>query len=362
MLANQDGMALLITIMTLAVLVVVTVQYSRDNWHELLVSHNYKTRNQLKMVAESGVNLGVALLQQDSNEEDFDSLLDNWAQASGANFSSLFDNIDLEVTIEDLSGKIQVNRLGMSNKNGSDNKDNNEEDNQEEENQEEDEESEEEQKQKDNETVVQEQIKQLLINLLLSENFTIEEDREAIEIVDALVDWIDEDDDESDQGAENSYYQSLKIPYDCRNGPIQNVEELLLVKGINREILFGVPGKSALADFVTVYGEDGKLNVNTANSIVIRAFDPLISEELVGDFQEFRTDEQNKEQLSQPTWYKNIGGWPGDVVLNDNLITVKSTYFKIKAVAKMDDITVKIAADVERNDENAVNILGRLVE
>lgn len=351
-LANQDGMALLITIMTLAVLVVVTVQYSRDNWHELLVSHNYKTRNQLKMVAESGINLGVAILQQDSNEEDFDSLLDNWAQAPSTNFNALFDNTELEVTIEDLSGKIQINRLGATNSKDGNNNNSNDENDENDENQEQNGDGERE----------QEQIKQLLVNLLLSENFAIEEDREAIEIVDALVDWIDEDDDESDQGAENSYYQSLKIPYSCRNGPVQNVEELLLVKGINYGILFGIPGKSGLADFVTVYGDDGKLNINTANSIVIRAFDPLISEELVEDFHAFRTDEQNKDQLSQITWYKNIGGWPGDVVLNDNLINVKSIFFKIKAVAKLDEITVQIAADVERSGKDAVNILGRLME
>ncbi len=353
-LANQDGMALLITIMTLAILVVVTVQYSKDNWHELLVSHNYKTRNQLKMVAESGINLGVALLQQDANEEDFDTLLDNWAQASRTDFNTLFDNIDLKVTIEDLSGKIQINKLGATNNvegNNNNNNDNNEENN--EENNKE---------QNGDGQGVQLQVKQLLVNLLLSENFAIEEDREALEIVDALVDWIDENDDESDQGAENSYYQSLKIPYSCRNGPVQNVEELLFVKGISTEILFGVPGKSGLADFVTVYGDDGILNINTAHSIVIRAFDPLISDELVDDFHAFRTDEQNKDQLSQITWYKNIGGWPGDVILNDNLIGVKSIYFKVKAVAKMDDIIVKIAADVERSDKNAVNILGRLVE
>ena len=111
-------------------------------------------------------------------------------------------------------------------------------------------------------------------------SFPIEDETEARSIVDALVDWIDEDDKESDLGAESSYYQSLDKPYSCRNGPVRYIEELLLIKGISPALLFGADGKRGLADYLTVNGDDGKVNLNTAPLLVIKSFDSLISDDL----------------------------------------------------------------------------------
>jgi hypothetical protein len=59
------------------------------------------------------------------------------------------------------------------------------------------------------------------------------------DIADAILDWIDEDDDERPLGAERHYYQSLSIPYVPRNGPMRSVAELELVAGIWPEHLRG---------------------------------------------------------------------------------------------------------------------------
>lgn len=40
-------------------------------------------------------------------------------------------------------------------------------------------------------------------------------------------------------GANDDYYQSLPEPYRCKNGPLETVEELLLVKDITKDLLFG---------------------------------------------------------------------------------------------------------------------------
>jgi hypothetical protein len=52
------------------------------------------------------------------------------------------------------------------------------------------------------------------------------------DIVDAIFDWLDEDDDERPLGAERHYYQSLSIPYVPRNGPMRNIAEMEMVAGI----------------------------------------------------------------------------------------------------------------------------------
>jgi hypothetical protein len=60
------------------------------------------------------------------------------------------------------------------------------------------------------------------------------------EISDAILDWIDADDTARDQGAEAEYYASLTPPYAPRNAPPESIEELLLVRGVTPQLLFGL--------------------------------------------------------------------------------------------------------------------------
>jgi DNA uptake protein ComE-like DNA-binding protein len=60
------------------------------------------------------------------------------------------------------------------------------------------------------------------------------------EVADAIVDWRDQDDTPSPYGAENEYYGSLQPPYRAKNAPFDTVEELLLVKGVTPELLYGL--------------------------------------------------------------------------------------------------------------------------
>ncbi|MBM4026760.1 MAG: general secretion pathway protein GspK, partial [Planctomycetes bacterium] len=58
-------------------------------------------------------------------------------------------------------------------------------------------------------------------------------------IADAILDWRDGDDDPRAQGAEAGYYENLPVPYRIRNGPFRTVRELLRVKGVTEELLYG---------------------------------------------------------------------------------------------------------------------------
>ncbi len=59
------------------------------------------------------------------------------------------------------------------------------------------------------------------------------------DVADAILDWIDADDNPRDQGAESDYYSSLPNGYNCRNAPPASIEELLQVRGVTPELLFG---------------------------------------------------------------------------------------------------------------------------
>ena len=62
----------------------------------------------------------------------------------------------------------------------------------------------------------------------------------TVDVADAILDWIDPDDEPREQGAESEYYQRLDTPYSARNAIPQTLEELLFVRGVSRELLLGL--------------------------------------------------------------------------------------------------------------------------
>lgn len=59
------------------------------------------------------------------------------------------------------------------------------------------------------------------------------------EIVDAIIDWRDEDDEPQTFGAESPYYMSLAEPYMAKNSQFDTIDELLILKGMTLDILYG---------------------------------------------------------------------------------------------------------------------------
>ncbi|HVV99233.1 MAG TPA: hypothetical protein VHB77_02765, partial [Planctomycetaceae bacterium] len=59
------------------------------------------------------------------------------------------------------------------------------------------------------------------------------------EIADAILDWVDSDSTRRETGVESEYYSTLSPSYVPTNGPAASLDELLLVKGVTRELLFG---------------------------------------------------------------------------------------------------------------------------
>lgn len=99
------------------------------------------------------------------------------------------------------------------------------------------------------------------------------------DVADAILDWLDSDDEMRPFGAELEYYTTLPTPYSPANGPIKSVEELLLVRGVTPTLLFGAdanrngvldadeqqrygvsietPGSLGWAAYLTVNGAEG---------------------------------------------------------------------------------------------------------
>lgn len=54
----------------------------------------------------------------------------------------------------------------------------------------------------------------------------------AYGVMEAILDWIDEDDEARILGVERDYYLSLDTPYEPRNGPLRSIAEMELIAGV----------------------------------------------------------------------------------------------------------------------------------
>jgi len=107
------------------------------------------------------------------------------------------------------------------------------------------------------------------VDLLLGTMGLDKQQRDVIN--DSLQDWKDADSLERPNGAESEgYYLRLPLPYRARNGQMQDLRELLQIRGITREIYAGADGKPGLADLTTAVGRD-TVNLNTASVPVLKA-------------------------------------------------------------------------------------------
>ncbi|MGB3224448.1 MAG: hypothetical protein WBB23_16730, partial [Desulforhopalus sp.] len=123
----------------------------------------------------------------------------------------------------------------------------------------------------------------------------------------------------------------------------------------------GAGEKPGLADYLTVNGDDGKMNISTAPLLVIKSMDPLITDDLLAKLAEYRSEKENEESLTNIGWYKEVDGWPGDIVLNQSLLTTSSTYFKIIATGVFDTLSRSVVALAERSD-GEVKLIGKTTE
>ncbi len=129
-------------------------------------------------------------------------------------------------------------------------------------------------------------LRQLFINQGLTEE-------EATVIVDSIMDWKDTDNIPRPNGAEDDYYAKLPKPYGTKNGLFDSVDELLYVRGMTREILYGGGGKRGIADLLTVYSGHNMVSVKYADREVLRAV-PGLSEEVIDAILQRRQEREIK--------------------------------------------------------------------
>ncbi|MEX0717243.1 MAG: hypothetical protein WD066_11685 [Planctomycetaceae bacterium] len=91
------------------------------------------------------------------------------------------------------------------------------------------------------------------------------------EAAESILDWLDPDPDARQSGAEVQYYGSLDPPYAPRNGRIDSLDELLLVRGVTPWLLYGVDAnRNGLVDPQEDLG-DGAVNLGWAAYLTVHS-------------------------------------------------------------------------------------------
>ena len=316
-LLNNRGIALITVILIIVILVAVVIELNRSSRADIYDAANTSDGIKLTYIAKSGFYAATVLLANSKN--DYDTLRDDWARMDQISMQSntLFPEGYFVARMEDESGKIPLNKLVAGEE-------------------------------------YNPEIKEILVRLLEQPEFGLDQ-RKISEIVDSIKDWIDSDDNTTDLGAESAYYSSLDGPYKAKNAPFDCIEELLMVKGVTKEIFYGTKEKPSLAQYVTADG-DGVININTAPKMVLRSLSAGITPELADGIDEYRRKDDSV--LSNTTWFLDMAGVTGEQKQKlSNLITFKSNYFKIISVGKMNNMTKTISGVVQRTDQKSVKII-----
>jgi general secretion pathway protein K len=331
---RSRGTALLVALAVTAVLVSVALAIHLQVRRALDAGRHQAARTVAAAAAAGAVHTAMAVLAEDHRGTRFDSLAELWADAekiTALAAGGAPEGVGLALRVDDERSRLQVNALvdfpqGQQGVPGQ---------------------------------------QQLWERLLALPEFAELRDPEVTPamVVAAVKDWLDRGDDDAVTGlggAEEPYYAALPTPYQCRNGPLAEVEELRLVRGIGPLLLEGDGRRPGIGPLLTVHGRsevragagtyDGRININTASLPLVAALLPEEYADLAQAIVEFRQqaiDDDLPDLLADPLWYRNAPGCQG-LTIEPALITTASDHFRIQAVAEYNGTRAALTAVVQR--------------
>jgi general secretion pathway protein K len=133
---------------------------------------------------------------------------------------------------------------------------------------------------------------------------------------------------------------SILIDYPVKRKPLDSLEELKLIGFLNDDLYGKMIGETfypGLLSVSTVY-TDGKININTAPPVVLKALNEKIDDTLISKIIEYR----NKKPFKSINDLVLIDGFTFDMLYQiSNYIDVKSNVFHIKIETTIGDTTLQ---------------------
>ena len=153
------------------------------------------------------------------------------------------------------------------------------------------------------------------------------------DLIYAIIDWIDYDSEVfSSSGGEDDYYLSLNPGYRAANRAINNLDEVLLIKGFDKTIL------KKLKPYLSAIPREYDTNINTININTISALHPMIGLINAENIIRYR-NEKPFESVKDFAYYCKYNLRLSDSTINEitNMITTKSENFLIEGKISMSD-------------------------
>ena len=247
---NQKGIALMVVLWVLVLLMALATEFAFSMKGEVNTTRNFKEDVETYHLAKAGIHLAMAEILSPSSfhashqdlglvmgihakkSETVQDDADQKAYRSPIRQNIQFGSGTISYTLEDENSKIPINKTTRN----------------------------------------------TLVKVLTIAGVEIGEKRDII--ADSILDWIDVDKNHRLNGAENDFYQNLTPPYFAKNASIENLDELLKIRGIDEKVLYGNDERLGLNQFFTVYNLKS-INANTASPKVLSVIFPQSQVKLI---------------------------------------------------------------------------------
>jgi general secretion pathway protein K len=173
-------------------------------------------------------------------------------------------------------------------------------------------------------------------------------------LVGAIIDWLDIDDIPTGAGgAESNYYRGLERPYTTRNGPMETIAELRLIRGFSDDVLLKLGARRvggvmdpATSLYVTVLplpqGGGWRVNLNTAPPLLLSS---LTRE--VGDYAELLVQRRNQGRIEKITDLQLLG-ITGEALQDfQRLGVLDPAYYSIEARGSVGEMAKQVTALID---------------
>ena len=348
--SREGGIALIMVMIVIAVLTIIVGAFAYSMRVETILARNSENEPEFDWLGRSGVELARYLVGQQLaiGMEPYDSLNQKWAGGPG-NSNNFLAAISLanntvgrgkfSIKIEDQERKFNINMA--------------------------------------DEMILKQAC--ILVGVGPTETSTI---------VDSILDWRDPDEATHLSGAESEYYLNLVPPYRCKNGPLDDISELLLIRGIVPEMcgMKGVGGpvvaqpktggtrlallqaqqaEAYTNSFMNLFSvaSMGLINLNTASAEVLRLV-AGVDENIAEAILKRRRGVDGADGTEDDVPFRNVGelqGIPGislqGVQQAARYFGTRSATFEVTVTAEMDGIKRTMVALLRRNAPNDVRVL-----
>ncbi len=218
-LRNQNGMALLLVLVIVALLSALVIEFSFSTLVDLRATETFRDRTKAYYLARGGIEAARIILQEDKN--DFDHPTEFWGNPL-VNIPA--GDGDVSITITDLTGRLNLNYIADRNGNP---------------------------------------LPGYHRFVALCEEVLLLDPLQVQELADSLVYWFNAD--KTKTTPDDTYYANLHPPYHRRGEKLTIIDELKLVKGFDAQRV------ERLKPYIRVVGEE-QINLNTAPAEVLYAW------------------------------------------------------------------------------------------